>query len=93
LLELEENERKLREEIQQTEQNLEGRTDTKFNPSLLQGYLKDFSRVYQNLPLQRKRRLNHALFSGIVSYIKRGEKTGEIEIGKRGNRSRSYYSA
>jgi hypothetical protein len=39
------------------------------------------------MPLQQKRRLNHALFSGIVSFIKRGEDKGEIEIKIRGDGS------
>ena len=37
--------------------------------------------------LEQKKRLNHALFSGIVSFIKRGEDKGEIEIKIRGDGS------
>jgi len=87
LLELEQNERTLREEIQKAERSIEDKKDARFDPDRLKGYLSDFTRVYEKMPLEKKRRLNHALFSGIVSYIKRGEDKGEIEIKLRGDGS------
>lgn len=63
LLELEQNKRALREEIQRAEQSLEDRKKAEFDPDLLKGYLDDFTRVYEKMPLEQKRRLNHALFS------------------------------
>ena len=87
LLELEQNEDLLQREIGQAERDLEARNEAKFDATLLKGFLKDFSQVYENLPLEKKRRLNHALLSGIVSFIKRGEDTGEIEIRIRGDGS------
>ena len=38
-----------------------------------------------SLDNEHKRGLNHLIFSAITSYFKRGETTGEIEIGIRGN--------
>jgi hypothetical protein len=87
LLELEQSERVLREKLQKAEQSLENRKDAKFDPDLLKRYLNDFTRIYEKMPLEQKRRLNHALFSGIVSFIKRGEDKGEIEIKIRGDGS------
>jgi hypothetical protein len=37
--------------------------------------------------MEKERRLDHALFSGIVSHINRGEHNGEIETRPRGNGS------
>ena len=79
------DERTLQEEIRQAEQNLEESEDAKFKPEMPGGYLEDFSRVFEQIPLEKKRRLKYALFSGKVSYIKRGEETGEIELKLRGD--------
>ena len=62
--------------------------NAKFKPDMPGGYLEDFSRVFEQIPLEKKRRLKYALFSGKVSYIKRGEDKGEIEIKVHGDDNR-----
>jgi len=62
LLELEQNEKPLREDIQKAERNLEEKKDARLDPDRFKGYLSDFTRVYEKMPLEQKRRLKHALF-------------------------------
>lgn len=73
--------------IQKNERELERIQTREVDIEVLKEMLADFCNLYDTYTPQQKRRLNHLLFSGIVSSFKRNEDSGNLEIQIRGDGS------
>lgn len=82
---LEDQKNTILQSIQQKERGKERILATDIDAPVLQEVLSEYSRVYDKIEKEEKRRLNHLIFEGITSYFKRGETTGTMEIQIRGN--------
>ena len=59
--------------------------NSKIDKSKLRDILSEFASIYDGLDFERKKRLNHLIFSEIKSYYRTGEEDGVIEINLRGD--------
>ncbi|HQT92989.1 MAG TPA: hypothetical protein PL001_13290, partial [Candidatus Kryptobacter bacterium] len=55
-----------------------------FDKKILKEVLEEIPGGFNEYDKETKRRINHLLFSGIVSYFTRGSDVGELEIRIRG---------
>ena len=59
--------------------------NSKIDKKILKNILSEFSSIYSNISIDQKKRLNHLIFSEVVSYFKKNENDGIIEIKLRGD--------
>ena len=86
LSELEKDARGIEEIIETKDYELKQLTTKGIDESTFKRNLTEFEHLYEDLNTEEKHRLNQLLFSEIVSYMKRGEDRGEIEIHIRADR-------
>ncbi len=73
--------------IQKSERELERIQTSEVDTDILKEMLSEFCNLYDTYTPLQKRRLNHLIFSGIVSTFKRKEDSGYLEIQIRGDGS------
>ena len=78
--ELEGKRRELQDQIRLRQRELDTIASDKTDPHELRRILSDFTLLHSKLEKNEKRRLNHLLFSGIISHLRRQQTGGDIEI-------------
>jgi hypothetical protein len=82
---LEESKRKVEEKLTSINRDIERMEKQRINETELRKVFREFNQIYQTLPFERKRRLNHLFFVEIISHMKRKEDNGLLEFHIRGD--------
>ncbi len=83
--EREETKRQLEEKLTSINREIERMEKQRINETELRKVFREFNQIYQTLPFERKRRLNHLFIVEIISYLKRKENNGLLEFHIRGD--------
>jgi site-specific DNA recombinase len=77
---LEESKRQVEEKLTGINREIERMEKQRINETELRKVFRKFTQIYQSLPFDRKRRLNHLFFVEIISHLKRKEENGLLEF-------------